>query len=94
VQRAIKKTPYEVVFGQEMRQEERVPIGARIAAAILDEDLHEEGELAELSEDEELATQILSELDENDAVQESLDQVIDSPEPESINQQALTLRQQ
>jgi hypothetical protein len=65
-----------------------------MAAAILDEDFHEEGELAELSEDEELATQILSELDEGNAVQESLAQIIDSPKPEPINQQTLTLRQQ
>ena len=65
VQRAIKKTPYEVVFGQDMRREERVPIAARAAMAIFDEgpDITEEPE--ELNEEEELAAQLLSELEED-----------------------------
>ena len=94
VQRANKKTPYEVVFGQEMRREERVPIRARAAMPILDEDLLQEEDLAEPSENEELTTQIMSELEEEDGLQESLDQTLESSESEAAVQQSLTIRQQ
>ena len=42
VQKAIKKTPYEVVFGREARREERVPLNERSSVEIEEEEIEEE----------------------------------------------------
>ena len=50
VHKAIKKTPYEVVFGKEARREERVPLNERSLAEIDEEEVEEDGsEYAELA---------------------------------------------
>jgi hypothetical protein len=61
---------------------------------ILDEDLPQDEEPGELSDNEELATQILSELEDEDPVQESIDQALESSESGSVNEESLAFRQQ
>ena len=101
VQRAIEKTPYEVVFGQDMRREERGPIAARAAMVILDENPDNMEEPEEVNEEEELAAQLLSELGEDvtqpeaglpDSPCEDLIELVDS-EDELPDTQVLVHRQ-
>ena len=94
VQRAIKKTPYEVVFGQEMRREERIPIAARAAMAALEELPEEEEEPQDPLDDDELAAQLLAESVDDEVIQESLDHVGEEVNTEEASQQTLALRQQ
>lgn len=65
VQRAIQKPLHRVVFRQEMRRENRIPIAAQLPTPILNEATEAIKEYKNLSEEEELLTQLLTQIEED-----------------------------